>query len=93
MGSGLSTLEVPQSGHTISIFRVRRNALLSMVETSVFTVFSVFSVFTSFDPLIPATDRDAFRPWSWSLDTTDLSTNENEDPESHIASTFGLKSR
>ena len=34
VGSGLSTLEAPQSGHPISVFRVRRFALLSMVETS-----------------------------------------------------------
>ena len=60
----------------------------SWAETASGTV----SVLTSFESWIPNTDKDAFWPWSWSLDTTDLLTNEIEDPELLIASTFRLKS-
>ena len=49
------------------------------------------SVLTSCESWIPATNKDALRPWSWSLDTTDLSTIEIEEPKSYIASTFRLK--
>ena len=51
-----------------------------------------FSSLTSCEPGIPATDKDAYRPWSWSLDNTDLvSRIEIEDPESHFASTLRRK--
>ena len=65
MGSGLSTLAALQSGHPIAVFRAHRIALLSMVETShAETAIGTISVLTSCEPWIPATDRDAFRPWS-----------------------------
>ena len=65
----------------------QRSRLL-MADTAIDNI----SVFTSCDPWIPATDRDVFRPWSLSFDTSNLSTNEIEDLKSHIASTFRLKS-
>ena len=55
-----------------------------------FSAIGTISVLTSCDPWIPATDKDAFRPCSCSVDTIDLSTNEIEDPVSHIASTLKL---
>ena len=46
------------------------------------------SVLTS---LIPAVDKEAFRPCRRSVDTTVLSTKKIEDPVSHIASLLSLK--
>ena len=60
----------------------------SWAETAIGNI----SCLTSCEPWIPATNKDAFRPWNSSLDNTDFSTNEVEDPESHIASTLKLKS-
>ena len=54
------------------------------------TNISTISVWKSRDPWIPVTDKDPFRPCSCSADTIDLSTNDIEDPVSHIASTLRL---
>ena len=62
-----------------------------MVEIFPKTDIGTISVLTSCKPWILAFDKDAFWTWSWSIDTTDLSTTEIDDPESQIASLFRLK--
>ena len=94
VGSDLSTLADLQSGHPNSVSRKHRVALLSMVESSRalkrLLAIGTICVLTSCHPWIPATDKDAFRPCSCSVDTSDLSTKEIEDPVLYIASTLRL---
>ena len=51
VGSGLSALAAPQSGHPISLFRVRRIALLSIAETS-HGLTQLSALFQSLHPVI-----------------------------------------
>ena len=92
VGKGLSTLAAPQYGiQSLNSYEhkiVVKGPVFLCAETATGTI----CILTSCDPWIPATDKDAFRPWNWSLDTTDFSTNEIEDLESHVASIFRLKS-
>ena len=92
VGSDHSTPADLQSGHPISVSGENRIALLSMVEISC-ALKQLWALFPSWHLVIREfllLPKTLFGPCSCSVDTTDLSTNEIEDPVSHIAGTLRL---
>ena len=94
-GSDVSNLADLQSGHGISVFHSRiynwtlvNSWDFSCAESAIVT----FSVLTACDHWNRATDKGVLRPCRRIVDTTGLSTNENEDPAAHIASTLKFRS-